>query len=474
MTRTRHSLIMAALLSLALAGGTLPAGAQEVGAPFVTIDAAPEGVAVTVDEHLQGIEFDNTRPLAAGAVGSLPLFLSDDEYGCTWTTAMNSGVQDWIGVARRGHTEPNPEGLEQCPAFQTKVTTATAAGASALIVVNFEAAPTAGAAAGEIPALMIGNADGERLISSLDPANSDAVKVTLASLDPNTFLPPSPVAATRIISLDATGDAAAVTVSGRAIFGGNIPAVVGEDPAGDVPFPAVLGLDITEVRIGQPDPNSGDLSFELDFTDLPATGGVPEHVRYQWSFAVDTGSGVPKQLEIDGKFTDVARRQSQSTPAFFLRGNCVTENNVTTCEDVAELPTVMDGAINRITVTVPKTVLEDDVGAPLEGASIGAGDQCEGISSKLAAYFTLCGGVGANTGDVVLQDGTYEVASATAEMGIVPAGAPAEFTDPAEIDSAGRFSGTLDTSGLAPGSYDVHIRTCYGTNCDTGTTTITI
>jgi len=474
MTRKLSPPALAALLALALGVGTLPAGAQAVGTPMVRIDAAPEDAAVAVDEHFDGSEMSNTPPLAAGAVGPLPVFVSDDEYGCVWASALSSGVTSWIGVARRGATAA--EGTDQCPGFQTKLTTATAAGADALIIVNHSPGHEPGTAAGEIPSLMIDHEKGGRLIESLDAAAPNAVQVTLASLDPNSLLPPAPVEPTVVQSLDAAASSGTLTVSGRAFFGGEAPAVVGQDPAGDVPFPPQLGLDIVEARIGQPDSASGNLAFELDLADLPASGGVPEHVRYSWDFAVDTGSGVPKPFQIDGKLTDVARRNSTNVPAFFLRGNCATVDNVLTCEDVAELATIMDGAYDRITVTVPKEVLESDVGASLEGAMIGPGTICEGISAKIAAYFTLCGGQGQSTGDALVQDPDvpYEVASRTAEVGIVPAGAPAEFTDEATIGAGSTFSATLDVSGLAPGTYDIHARACYGSNCATRTTTVTI
>jgi hypothetical protein len=356
------------------------------------------------------------------------------------------------------------------------VTTATAAGADALIIVNHSPGHEAGTAAGEIPSLMIDRDKGNRLIDSLDAAAPSAVQVTLASLDPNSLLPPAPVEPTVVQSLDAAADSGTLTVTGRAFFGGEAPAVVGQDAAGDVPFPPQLGLDVVEARIGQPDSASGNLAFELDLADLPASGGVPEHVRYSWDFTVDTGSGVPKPFQIDGKLTDVARRNSTNVPAFFLRGNCATVDNVLTCEDVAELATIMDGAYDRITVTVPKEVLESDIGTSIEGATIGPATICDGISTKIAAYFTLCGGAGQSTGDILIQDADmpYEMASQTVEVGIVPTGAPAEFTDQATIGTGSTFSATLDVSGLAPGTYDIHARACYGSNCATRATTVTI
>lgn len=82
-------LATATALVLPLAVSPLPAAAFDY-APYVTVDAAPDGAKVTVGEHFHGTEFGNTRPLSQGAVGSLPVFKADDQWGCDWTTATTS------------------------------------------------------------------------------------------------------------------------------------------------------------------------------------------------------------------------------------------------------------------------------------------------------------------------------------------------------------------------------------------------
>ena len=158
---------------------TAAANAPSVGAgPGVTINQAPAGAPVTPGEHIAGIEFSNSRPLAEGAVGPVPVFFADDQFGCQWTTALASGIQQWIGLARRGDT-----GADTCPSFQNKFNAATAAGADGLIVINFEDASVVGTAAATIPGIVVALSDGNRLKDSL-VADPQQVKVTLCADGP--------------------------------------------------------------------------------------------------------------------------------------------------------------------------------------------------------------------------------------------------------------------------------------------------
>jgi len=144
-------------------------------APFVVIDSAPSGAEVAAGEEFAATEMTDTRPLADGAVGPLPIVVSDDGFGCVYTAgaALTAVGQGWIGVGRRGG---------ECAAFQTKVTAAEAAGASGVIIVNEGSGSTAGTAAGTIPAVMIGQPEGDRLIASYDPADVHALQVSLGLL----------------------------------------------------------------------------------------------------------------------------------------------------------------------------------------------------------------------------------------------------------------------------------------------------
>ncbi|MDP8943248.1 MAG: hypothetical protein M3N16_03915, partial [Actinomycetota bacterium] len=144
--------------------------------PYATVDDAPAGAQVSRGEHLRGTEFSATRPLSEGAVGSFPALRSDDEHGCSYATAaaIRATLDGWIAVARRGGP---------CPLFQDKVARAEAAGADGLIVVNDQPGSTSGLAASvDMPAIMIGKPEGDRLIASIDNTRPEAVKLTLELL----------------------------------------------------------------------------------------------------------------------------------------------------------------------------------------------------------------------------------------------------------------------------------------------------
>ena len=294
-------------------------------------------------------------------------------------------------------------------------------------------------------------------------ANTVRAKLRAAVVEQgNTPGPAGPPAATQVVAADVTRDGDTLVVHGDAIFGGTFPVSVGSDPAGDTahPFPAELGYDLTEAFISQPDPATGDLVFRLDLADLPPSGTLPEVARYFWDFGARDGDGVTL-LTIDGKLTDVVRRQRTESPVFILQGNCATDaNNVITCEDVALLPTVIDGEANSILITIPRTVLEDQLDAGLEGTVIEAAEIFEGISTAPAAYFSP-----AAAGDVLAQESIYAAAAPQVSIGLVEAGEPSTYVSAAAPGEGGGFESAIDVAGLT-GPYEVVIRACYGNNCD--------
>ena len=279
-----------------------------------------------------------------------------------------------------------------------------------------------------------------------------------------------PADGTEVTGLSAERDGDTLRVSGSAVFGGVSPVTVGTDPAGDTayPYPAELGYDLTRAAIGQPDAGTGDLEFVLDLADLPPTGGLPEAARYFWDFGVNRG-GEPKLFAIEGKLTDIVRRQRTDQPVFVLQANCVTdENNIITCEDVASLAAHMDGSANRIRVVVPRALLEQHAGGSLTGAMIEPATIFEGISTAPAAYFSQGG-----TGDVLTQDESYPVASRSVRVALSPAGlVPDGFTEANE--DGGAFSATIDVGGPPPGAYNLWAEACFGTNCATAVQTIVL
>ncbi|MBW3577492.1 MAG: hypothetical protein KY462_07095 [Actinobacteria bacterium] len=151
-------------------------------APFTVIASAPDGAAVDDGERFQGAEFTGTQPLTEEGTGPFPALASDDGFGCSYLQAGPTGatLDGWIAVARRGGA---------CPLFQQKVTTAETAGAAGLIVVNDQPqGTTSGLATGQIPAMMIPNEPGERLLDSIDALEA-RVTVTMQLQEPDQINP---------------------------------------------------------------------------------------------------------------------------------------------------------------------------------------------------------------------------------------------------------------------------------------------
>lgn len=144
--------------------------------PHVIVNEAPGDADVSADEAWGGTEQTDTRPLAEVApLGPGLAFEADSHETCTFTqaSAAASGEDVWFGVVKRG----------TCP-FQTMVSNAESAGADGVIIVNNVEGRTAGTAAGDIPALMIEQEPGDRLLASISPTSSD-VRVTLDLLPPD-------------------------------------------------------------------------------------------------------------------------------------------------------------------------------------------------------------------------------------------------------------------------------------------------
>ena len=281
--------------------------------------------------------------------------------------------------------------------------------------------------------------------------------------------PADPPAQTQLSGERASLEGDTLTVAGDVAFGGQPQVSLGNDPEGDTaqPYPAELGYDLVGASIGQPDPSTGDLTFQWDLADLPPSGGLPEAARYLWDFGVEAG-GETTLFALDGKRTDVVRRQATEMPKFLLQAECTPDaNNIITCVDVATLPAVMDGEANSIVATVPRELLEQHAGASLESAEVVPAQIFEGISTAPSAYFSLGG-----TGDVLAEPAAYPIATPRVDLGLVPAGAPAEYTATATLDG-GAFDGSLDVAGLS-GDHDVVIRACFGGNCAVSRIDITI
>ena len=290
---------------------------------------------------------------------------------------------------------------------------------------------------------------------------------------------------TELTGVSAGGGAGTVDISGTASFGGQAPVQIAEDSVGDGPVNPDRahedGVDLTAASIYQPNPDDPTLVFEWDVTNLPA-GGRPEAVRYTFPFRIGNKSFQPQ-----AKLTNVASITMLDDPAgharlpgdhFQLRGNCVPnypveQSPLANCPHVAWLDGQFDPANNTIRLYMP-------IGAAFAPEVVpGARLDREVVATTtiVAAYQAVVSN--ADTSDEALwEEGkSYTVPQKQVSLGVAPAGTPPDqvaFTEPAALDEGDAFSGSVDTSGLGPGAYEVFVRACFGSNCDVATVPLTI
>ncbi|MPY79895.1 MAG: hypothetical protein GEV04_15820 [Actinophytocola sp.] len=286
-----------------------------------------------------------------------------------------------------------------------------------------------------------------------------------------------PPASIEVTALAAERSGDAVTVTGTAVFGGQQPLLVGEDPTGDAPIrpeAAAFGLDVTELAIHRPDPGSGELEFTIRVTELSAEP-PPEVVRYLWQMKVDG-----EEYWIQAKTSDISTATAflddpQGTlehipGSFRLRGNCgflvPDAETVATCQHLAWIDGVFDTEANEVRMTVPLGLEVAPHFTP--GARITAGE--------VNASFQLVVS-NATTSDAVVQDVDYAIPDKAVRIGIVPAGTDpggVPFTTSAALADDGSFGGDLDVGALGPGDYEVFARACFADNCGVRGVPVTI
>ena len=469
--------LVAALVVAGVPGSTT---AQEILLPFVTVSAAPEGGAPEVGDHYSVTEMSNSKPVADGAVGPLPIFAADDDYGCEYTTALASGVTEWIAVAVRNG--PVPDGLLEspCALFQAKIAAATAAGAEALIIVNIAEGHEAGTAAGTIPAMMIDQTQGQGLIDATDAEDPDAVQVRLEMLNPDTMLPPGTFVPTSIdeVSAGLSGDALAVT--GKATFRGEAPVLMAEDPAGDGPIlpdqAATTGVDLVGGYIYQPDPDDPRIVLEWRVTGLPASGSLPEIIRY--GFPAKTAT---TDYQIQAKFSNLVSTTLPDDPqghaehvagtSFQLRGDCgpLDPVPVNSCRHLAWLDGEFDTAENAVRAYLP---IGSSVAPTIVPGAVLEPNPAAFAGNVVASYQAVVSNTSTQDDAFWDPENTYTVPERTVRLGLVPVGAPAAYT--ATLNPSGStFGGSLGVAGLT-GDHDLVVQACFGTNCATSRTTVTL
>lgn len=265
---------------------------------------------------------------------------------------------------------------------------------------------------------------------------------------------------THVETLTASVSGTSVNATGTAAFI-DLPVLVGEDGTGDA-AQSGIGADVTTLTIGRPDPTKNTLTFTMGIADqAPAVNGAPT-IIYTWPLSVDDVS--------EGYFLEArnasANQPTQVNPSFSLQQE--TPDGIATIAAVQG--TMGDG---KVEWNLPFGRI-----AAAEGQALFQAGDCVGLGSGLAAPGLLwfCGN---NGGDGAFMDLDYVIPAPGVKLGIAPAGTPesqVSLNTTAAIDRAtGAFNGSIDASGLAPGSYVVVARACYGTgNCGTASTSVSI
>lgn len=282
---------------------------------------------------------------------------------------------------------------------------------------------------------------------------------------------------TAVSALDATVTDGVLDVTGTAAFAGTEPFLIGDFGApgtlGDAERYDAIGAQINEAYIAQPDPETGDLQFTLQMNSLPQPGALPEVVRYMWDFAVRGADGSTALLQWEAKFTDVVkdvavRNRVPSSPSMHLSGDCVQEGNLITCSHIAVLDGAFDADAGTVTVTVPAEILEEQLGAPLAGASIVSATIFEGIVAIPSAVLSY-GGTGYN----LYHDHDYSIATKAVTLELVDADGASLAEGAATVDGE-QFSGSLDVTDLPAGDYLLQATACYGDGCGTASVPVTL
>ncbi len=158
----------------------------------------------------------------------------------------------------------------------------------------------------------------------------------------------------------------------------------------------VLGQDLVQGMIEMADDtDEPTVNFLIKVSSLPRFGGWPEVTRYVWGLTVDGN-----YVELDGKYTNYSRGACDPTSGqcppprdpgqqpFFVRGNCTTTQNITTCEEIGVVQAVFapdEGAPLHLprppaTITIP---------VPLEMLGAKRGSK---ISSGMSDFAATAGG----------------------------------------------------------------------------------
>ena len=265
-----------------------------------------------------------------------------------------------------------------------------------------------------------------------------------------------------------------VSVTGGVAFEGEAPVTVSEDPQGDGPVHPELaretGVDLTGARVFQPDPEIPSLFVDWRVADL-SSAPPPEAIRYTLPFRIGEAT-----FRIQAKRSNLAGATLAEDPeghaehagySFQLLDSC-SAGPGGGCSHVAWLTGAVDPENDLIRVKVP-------LGAAPELAPGAVLERAEGSDpalTRIRAGYETAVEAGTPTADEAEwgnddPEFAYRIPVPEVLLGIAPAGTPeSEVTfDATATVGGGSFSGSIAAPG--PGSWDVWVRACFGTNCGT-------
>ena len=288
------------------------------------------------------------------------------------------------------------------------------------------------------------------------------------------------------LSGEAAGEA--LTITGSAAFGGQRPVDVSDDAAddanlvpriGDTYQQDLAGVDLLGAALSVPDPAVSELLVQWQVAGLPPTGGIPEGTRLTLPFKV---GGVVYQVQ--AKATNIVSPDTAGDPqgavthaaaAFELGGSCSASYNGTgfaRCSRLAWLTGSLDAARGIVSARVP---LASAVAPQIvAGALLRRNDSTSAdLNDILAGYQAGVASAGqvddrASFGPPEEQAFAFRIPEGEVRLGVA-----AEGTNPSLVDLStlatvaadGSFTGTVSTSGFAPGSFDVYAQACFADNC---------
>jgi hypothetical protein len=264
-----------------------------------------------------------------------------------------------------------------------------------------------------------------------------------------------------------------VPVTGDVTFGPDVfDDVFAQEGSGGQVVPSQFGTDIVGATITSDPARPGDLTFAVQLSEMPpGIGGAPDAVIYSWSMLVDgqpIGGGSGSSLE--WRRTNLSGGAASTDPYVRLR-TCVTSDTGNTCSAGPQLRGGFFPEDKEIRATVEVGRRGLDAGP---GALINAGE----ISIYHGTGLLWFPGI---TSDTAFVDDDYRIPSRadSVRLALVPAGAATPTTFPVAVTPSGNgadgsFSTALPSAGLAPGAYEVVSRACWGANCSTTRTPVTL